>query len=96
MIATEETFIGLTTEYPADSLGTIALGELTSTFPDLDLRAFSSAMASDPNSIVYAFQAIVPLSEFPLLPLMDAVPEPSAIGLILIGLLPAITTRRRR
>lgn len=86
-----ETFLGLTEEYPADPLGTFAIGALSSEplFEDFDFSRF----VGDPESIVYAFRATVPLSDF------DAVlvPEPSSSILALVGIvLTASACYRRR
>lgn len=86
-----ETFIGLTDEYPADPLGTFAIGALGSEplFEDFDFSRF----VGDPDSIVYAFRATVPLSDFEGV----LIPEPSSLVLALVGfVLTAYGCYRRR
>jgi len=87
LIFYNERIIGLTQEYTADPLGLFAIGALDGNplFDDFDFSRFSG----DPDSVVYAFRATVPLSEFAL------IPEPSSILLVGIGLL-GLGVRRRR
>lgn len=80
----DETYIGLTQNYPATSLGTFQIGELGLFFPDFDFSSF----VGDPGSIVYAFSGVVPTSD------LARIPEPSA--LLLAGLAVAGIAVRRR
>jgi hypothetical protein len=82
VLVSQETYIGRTEEFAAESLGTFQLSELSTAFPELDL----SRVVGDPTSIVYAFRALVPRASF--------VPEPGS--LLLAGLAVAAIALRRR
>jgi len=88
-IFSEETIIGITQDYAADSLGTFAIGDLASEalFTGFDFSRF----VGDPSAVVYAFRAIVPFSE------IEIVPEPSTLLLAALGgILSSISLRRRK
>ncbi|MEM8944980.1 MAG: hypothetical protein AAGD11_07320 [Planctomycetota bacterium] len=86
----EETFIGNSQDYLATSLGPYAIQDLSAEplFDGFDFSAF----VGDPSSIVYAFQATVPISDFDV----QLVPEPSVCALLLTALLAATATRTRQ
>lgn len=81
----DENFIGLSgTTYPATNTPqTSTVAQLLSSLPGFDL----SAIGGDPNSVIYVYQADVPLSD-------ATVPEPTTAGILAFALMSLISVGR--
>jgi len=83
----EETYIGHSQDFVADSLGTFAIGDLGTSplFANLDL----TRIVGDPTSTVVAFRATVPIEA------LSNVPEPSSFLSTTVGVALGLWWRRR-